>query len=109
MISVLIHARENKKLSQLSCNQYFGDLEFELTVSRDSAAVGLGTLDCATPALGMAIAGGQRGNSITIDENCLCIVASRVIILVCKGSFSVHIFGTLNDIRSWSPLQCIVT
>jgi hypothetical protein len=73
------------------------NVEFGLTVSRDSAAVGFSTLDCATPALGIAIASRQGGNSVTIDENCLCIVSSRVIILVCRSSFSFHSFGSFND------------
>lgn len=44
-------------------------------MSTDSAAVVLGTLNSASPALGLAIASGESGDSLAVDQNGLGVVA----------------------------------
>lgn len=54
-------------------------------MSTDSAAVVLGTLDSATPALSLAIAGGESRDGLAVDQNGLGVVSGRVIELVYKS------------------------
>lgn len=54
-------------------------------MSTDSAAVVLGTLNSASPALSLAITGGESRDGLAVDQNGLGVVAGRVIELVCRS------------------------
>jgi hypothetical protein len=58
-------------------------------VGADSAAVVLGTLHGAAPALGLAVAGGEGGHRLVVDENGLSVVAGRVVELVYRNISAV--------------------
>ena len=51
-------------------------------MSTNAAAAGVGALDGAAPALGVAVLGGESGDLLVVDEDGLGVVASRVVVLV---------------------------
>ena len=65
----------------------FGNVIVQLTVITDSVAVVLGTLDSASPAQGLAIAGGEGGGGLAVDQNGLGVAAGRAIELVCRSRY----------------------
>lgn len=55
-------------------------------MSSNAAAAGVGALDGATPALGVAVLGGEFSDLLIVHEDGLGVVASRVVVLVCHLS-----------------------
>lgn len=49
----------------------------------NAAAAGVGALDGAAPALGVAVLGGEFGDLLVVHKDGLGVVASRVVVLVC--------------------------
>jgi len=79
-------------------------------VSTNAAAAGVGALDGAAPALGVAVLGGEFGDLLVVDEDGLGVVASRVVVLVCSfRSDFVCTFCRFGDFVGRYFLQCMVT
>ena len=55
-------------------------------VSTHATTVGLCALDSTAEALGLSVLGGKCGDHFFVDENCLGVVAGRVVVLVCNVS-----------------------
>lgn len=52
-------------------------------MSSNATAAGVGALDGAAPALGVAVLGGKFGDLLVVHEDSLGVVAGRVVVLVC--------------------------
>ena len=113
MILVLIQAGEDISQrhsrywvpTQVVCGEICRPVK--LTVSTNSAAVLFSTFHRAAPTLGMAGAGGKRGDGLAINLDSLSVVSASIVKLIYKDL----LVGISNFHFSVScvVLQCMVT